>query len=110
MSNQFSEFISRYAEVAQQNNSIDPAEYQKYDAKRGLRNEDGTGVLVGLTEIGDVHGYLIDERERVPDEGRLLYRGYNVKDLVQGFQDDRRFGFEEVAYLLVFGELPTKEH
>ncbi len=109
MPSQFSEFISRYAEVAQRNNSIDPAEYQRYDAKRGLRNEDGTGVLVGLTEIGDVHGYLIDERERVPDEGRLLYRGYNVKDLVQGFQDDRRFGFEEVAYLLVLGGLPTKE-
>lgn len=102
-------FITRHTDLAKRNNSIDPAEYGKYSAKRGLRNEDGTGVLVGLTEIGEVHGYVIDDQERVPDEGRLSYRGYNLKDIVRGFQQDGRFGFEEVAYLLVFGELPSAE-
>ncbi len=81
--------------------------YKKHNVKRGLRNEDGTGVLVGLTEIGEVHGYILDEGEKTPDEGRLRYRGINVKDLVRGFQADGRFGFEETVYLLLFGSLPT---
>ncbi len=109
MTNTIDQFIARYAEIAKRNNAISPAEYHKYNAKRGLRNEDGTGVLIGLTEIGEVHGYVIDDQERVPDEGRLSYRGYNLKDIVQGFQQDKRFGFEEVVYLIVFGELPTPD-
>ncbi len=83
--------------------------YQKYSVKRGLRNEDGTGVLVGLTEIGDVHGYIIDEGEIVPVEGRLEYRGTTVNDITNGFQAEKRFGFEEVCYLLLFGALPTRQ-
>ena len=83
--------------------------YQKYSVKRGLRNEDGTGVLVGLTEIGDVHGYIIDEGEIVPVEGRLEYRGTIVNDITNGFQAEKRFGFEEVCYLLLFGAMPTRQ-
>jgi len=86
---------------------IGPEEYQKYNCKRGLRNEDGTGVLVGLTEIGEVHGYIIDDAERIPAPGRLSYRGLDLSEIVHGFQADNRFGFEEVVYLLLFGELPS---
>jgi citrate synthase len=82
--------------------------YQKYSVKRGLRNEDGTGVLVGLTEIGDVHGYIIDEGDIIPDEGRLIYRGINIVDLVEAQQREGRPGFEEVCCLLLFGDLPTR--
>jgi citrate synthase len=92
---------------AEKMNRIPLELYQKYSVKRGLRNEDGTGVLVGLTEIGDVHGYIIDEGELVPVEGRLVYRGITVDDIAAGFQKEGRFGFEEVAYLLLFGELPA---
>ena len=94
---------------AEKMNRIPPDLYQKYSVKRGLRNEDGTGVLVGLTEIGDVHGYIIDEGEIVPVEGRLEYRGTNVKDITNGFQAEKRFGFEEVCYLLLFGAMPTRQ-
>ncbi|HKJ85113.1 MAG TPA: citrate/2-methylcitrate synthase, partial [Spirochaetia bacterium] len=87
---------------------IGPQEYLKYNCKRGLRNEDGTGVLVGLTEIGEVHGYIIDEGERIPAPGRLSYRGYDVSEITRGFQAEQRFGFEEVVYLLLFGTLPTE--
>ena len=74
-----------------------------------MRNSDGTGVLVGLTEIGEVHGYVLDEKEKVPVEGKLRYRGIDLEDIVNGFQKDKRFGFEETAYLLLFGELPTEQ-
>ena len=97
------------ASLAKKNSQIDPELYTKYNVKRGLRNSDGTGVLVGLTEIGEVHAYIMDDNEKVPVEGKLFYRGINVKDFVKGFQKDKRFGFEECCYLLLFGELPTKE-
>ena len=93
---------------AEKQNRIPMDLYQKYEVKRGLRNEDGSGVLVGLTEIGDVHGYIFDEGERVPVDGRLLYRGINITELAKGFQKDRRFGFEEATYLLLFGDLPKR--
>ncbi len=83
--------------------------YDEYNVKRGLRNENGTGVLVGLTRIGDVHGYLLDEGEQVPVEGRLRYRGISVKELTKGFQEGKRYGFEEVCYFLLFGDLPNQE-
>ncbi len=102
-------FIERYAKIAEENNRINQDYYVRYNVKRGLRNADGTGVLVGLTEIGDVHGYILDENEKVPVEGRLTYRGIDVRDFVNGFQAEERYGFEEVAYLLLFGELPTSE-
>nr|WP_231114152.1 citrate/2-methylcitrate synthase [Moorella thermoacetica] len=101
--------LDYYCQLAEKNNTIDPDLYEKYNVKRGLRNKDGTGVLVGLTEIGEVHGYILDEGERTPDHGRLLYRGIDIWDIVRGFQQEGRFGFEEVCYLLLFGELPDKK-
>ena len=86
---------------------IDPALYRKYNVKRGLRNEDGTGVLVGLTTIGNVHGYVVSEGEKQAVPGELYYRGINVKDIVRADRREHRFGYEETAYLLLFGELPT---
>lgn len=99
--------LKTYADKIRANGVIDPALYEKYNVKRGLRNADGTGVLVGLTNIGNVHGYIISESEKVPVPGQLFYRGINVNDLVKGFQTEGRFGYEECAYLLLFGELPT---
>ncbi len=87
-----------------------PAElYAKYDVKRGLRNADGSGVLVGLTTISNVHGYNKTEHGVEPDEGDLIYRGYRVADLIDHSQAEDRFGYEEVAYLLIAGKLPTHE-
>lgn len=90
-------------------NQIDAKLYEKFDVKRGLRNQDGTGVMAGLTQICNVHGYIINEGEREPVEGALYYRGYDVKELVDHCVQARRFGFEEVVYLLIFGVLPTEE-
>ncbi|MFO7637109.1 MAG: citrate/2-methylcitrate synthase [Clostridia bacterium] len=103
------DYISTLAEKAEQNNRIPPHLYTEYNVKRGLRNSNGTGVLVGLTEIGDVHGYIIDEGEKVPVEGDLRYRGIPVRELVNGLAEEARFGFEEATYLLLFGELPDKK-
>ncbi len=88
---------------------IDPILYEKYSVKRGLRNDDGTGVLVGLTEVGDVHSYIVEEGDRIPVEGRLFYRGMSIDDIVAGFYEKKRYGFEETIYLLMFGELPTQD-
>lgn len=103
------QFLDAHVDRAEEMVVIGPSEYQKYNCKRGLRNEDGTGVLVGLTEIGEVHGYIIDDAERIPAPGRLSYRGLDLSDIVHGFQSDGRFGFEEVVYLLLFGTLPTAD-
>jgi len=100
--------LKGYAEKIRATGKIDPALYEKYNVKRGLRNADGTGVLVGLTRIGSVHGYMISESEKVSVPGQLYYRGINVCDLVKGFQSEKRFGFEETAHLLLFGELPCE--
>ena len=83
--------------------------YAKYDVKRGLRNADGSGVLVGLTTISNVHGYNRTDHGIEPDEGDLVYRGYHVADLITAAQREDRFGYEEVAYLLIAGKLPTRE-
>lgn len=82
--------------------------FVKYDVKRGLRNADGSGVLVGLTTISNVHGYNMVDGKLVPDEGDLIYRGYHIRDLVDHPQQEDRFGYEEIAYLLIAGALPTK--
>ncbi|MGI6372171.1 MAG: citrate/2-methylcitrate synthase [Caldicoprobacterales bacterium] len=92
--------------LAESNNFIPIELHQVHNTKRGLRNSDGTGVLVGLTQIGDVIGYYRENGRKVPTEGRLLYRGIDIHDIVKGFQADKRFGFEETAYLLLFGKLP----
>lgn len=99
--------LKGYTDKISRNGVIDPALYEKFNVKRGLRNADGTGVLVGLTCIGGVHGYIISESEKVSVPGQLFYRGINVNELVSGFQSEGRFGFEECAYLLLFGELPN---
>lgn len=101
--------LKGYADKIRETGKIDPALYPKYNVKRGLRNADGTGVLVGLTCIGSVHGYVISESEKVPVPGKLFYRGVNLSDFVQGFQQEGRMGFEECAYLLLFGELPKSK-
>lgn len=110
---QISEFerqhLDAITDICVNSGSIEPELYQKYNVKRGLRNSDGTGVLVGLTNIGDVHGYILDENEKVPVEGRLRYRGIEVEEIVRGFQAEKRHGFHEVVYLLLFGMLPTSE-
>lgn len=82
--------------------------YDRFDVKRGLRNADGSGVVVGLTSVSNVHGYVIDEGEMVPEEGKLTLRGYDIVDLVESVAADGRQGFEEVAYLLWSGNLPSK--
>lgn len=103
------QFIERLSVLAERNDPINPDLYQKYDVKRGLRNANGTGVLVGLTRIGDVVGYDVGPNgEKVPVPGRLLYRGYDVVDLIHDAEKNDDFCYEQCAYLLLFGELPTK--
>ncbi len=91
------------------NNSIDPKLYDKYLVKRGLRNADGTGVVAGLTNICNVHGYVINEGEKSPIHGKLVFRGYDIRDLVANAVKDDRFAYEEVVYLLLMGDLPTHD-
>ena len=100
-------WLKKQAEKVREVDWIDPALYRKYGVKRGLRNDNGTGVLVGLTTIGNVHGYVMNEGEKQPIPGELYYRGINVKDIVAADKREHRFGYEETAYLLLFGELPT---
>ncbi len=83
--------------------------YGEYNVKRGLRNPDGTGVLAGLTAIGEVHGYVLDEGAKSPIEGTLRYRGISIEDIVRSCQKEGRYGFEEVVFLLTFGFLPNRE-
>lgn len=92
-----------------ENNKIDAELYNKYRVKRGLRNDDGSGVMAGITNICNVHGYVMNEGEKQPIEGELIYRGYNVSDIIDSVLTEKRYGFEEVAYLLLLGELPNKE-
>ncbi|MDR0689666.1 MAG: citrate/2-methylcitrate synthase [Spirochaetaceae bacterium] len=91
------------------NDYIDSSLYSRFNVKRGLRNTDGTGVLVGLTRIGDVHGYIMDEGEKVPVEGKLYYRGIDVEHIIAAAAGEGRFSFEETVYLLMFGVLPSRE-
>ena len=91
------------------NEPYDEQLYVEHNVKRGLRNSDGSGVVAGLTRISDVHGYKKVEGVAVPDRGRLTLRGYNIEDLVTNAQAEDRFGYEEVAYLLLTGSLPTED-
>lgn len=97
------------SEKCTDNSYIDPELYSKYEVKRGLRDINGKGVLTGLTEIAEVKSYTIEDSEMIPCEGKLYYRGYDIEDLVNGFVSDKRFGFEETTYLLLFGSLPTRD-
>ena len=99
--------IQELAALCEKNNAIDKELYTQYEVMRGLRDVNGKGVLAGLTNISDVCAKKIVNGEEVPCEGNLYYRGYNIKDLVGGFLKEDHFGFEEITYLLLFGELPT---
>ncbi len=89
-------------------NYIDPAFYEEYNVKRGLRNSDGTGVIAGMTNISNVHGYVMSDGEKLPDEGLLRFRGYDIYDLLSSDDPHKRYAYEEICYLLLMGELPTQ--
>lgn len=101
-------FICDMAKRLESNDTIPNELYTKYNVKRGLRNANGTGVIVGLTRVGSVVGYKVEGDNKIAIDGKLYYRGYDVEDLFNNFLAEKRFGFEEVTYLLLFGELPTK--
>lgn len=100
--------ITAWAEVCRRKSSIDSALYEKYDVKKGLRDINGKGVLTGLTEISEIRQTKEENGKTIPWHGELFYRGYNVEDIINGFISDDRFGFEEVVYLLLFGDLPNQ--
>jgi citrate synthase len=104
-----SQVIARLSENVIKASYIDPQLFEKFSVKRGLRNADHTGVLVGLTNIGDVVGYTKENDKLIPSAGRLIYRGIEVEDLVKGAIDQKRHGFDEVVYLLLAGRLPNKQ-
>lgn len=101
--------VRRLSEICQNRDKLDEELYRKYDVKRGLRDLNGKGVMAGLTNISEVYAKKIVDGEEVPCPGELFYRGYNVKNLTKGFLTEQRFGFEEITYLLLFGELPEAE-
>ncbi len=103
------EKIHALAKIIKDNGRIDPELYEFHNVKRGLRNANGTGVLVGITKVGAVIGYEKIDGVKVPCEGRLYYRGINLFDIVKGFQSEKRTGFEETVYLLLFGVLPDEK-
>ena len=101
------DFIEKNYEKSLKENNIDNDLYQKYNVKKGLRNSNGTGVLIGLTKISEVHGYHMDHDQKIDDEGHLYYRGYDLFDLVE--IDEDNFGYEKVCFLILFGRIPNDE-
>jgi citrate synthase len=102
------EEIARLAEVCVGTGTIEPSLYTKHAVNRGLRDINGNGVLTGLTDISEIQSFARGENgEKIPMDGQLYFRGYEINDLVNGFIDENRFGFEETTYLLIFGKLPT---
>ncbi len=103
--------IKEITNICTQNSAIKDEYYKKYHVNRGLRDIKGNGVLTGLTEISGIYGFDIDEKtgEKIPCKGRLYYRGINIKDIVKGFVEESRFGFEEVNYLLLTGKMPNEK-
>jgi citrate synthase len=104
-----SNLITNLSDYVKKASYIEPGLFEKYSVKRGLRNADHTGVLVGLTNIGDVVGYVKENDKLVPVDGRLIYRGIDVEDIVKGALSQKRHGFDEVVYLLLAGKLPNKQ-
>lgn len=102
------EWLEKMASVCEEHSRIEPSLFTKYDVKRGLRDLSGQGVLTGLTEISEIRSYTIVDRDMIPCEGKLYYQGVDVEEIVDGFLQEKRFGFEEVVYLLLFGQLPTE--
>ena len=105
---QINEFIEKYSKLVLDKGVIENELYGKYEVKRGLRDISGKGVLVGLTEISEIISYIIEDGDLVPCEGKLYYRGINIEQIVKGFLEENRFGFEETCFLLLFGHLPNK--
>lgn len=103
------QLIKKLSVLAERNDPINPDLYEKYDVKRGLRYANGTGVCVGLTRIGDVVGYEMKDGKKVAVPGRLLYRGYDIEDIVSDAEKNNQFGYSQCVYLLLFGELPTRD-
>ncbi|MBE5925186.1 MAG: citrate/2-methylcitrate synthase [Lachnospiraceae bacterium] len=101
--------IKGLSELCLENLKIDQDLYSKYEVKRGLRDLDGKGVLTGLTEISKIQSYIVEDNDMIPCEGKLYYHGVDVEDIVAGFMEEKRFGFEETVYLLLFGKLPSKD-
>ncbi|MBI4856552.1 MAG: citrate/2-methylcitrate synthase [Acetobacterium woodii] len=100
--------IIEYSELCVKNSYIEPELYKKYQVNRGLRDLDGNGVLTGLTEISEIQAYIFENGKKIGTEGKLFYRGVDVQELVDGLVKEKRFGFEEVVYLLLFGDQPNK--
>ena len=100
--------VDQWADICLNDERINPSFYEAYDVKRGLRDKDGNGVVAGLTKVSKIESHKIEDGKRVPCEGRLFYRGYNIDDLIGGLVKENRFGFEEISYLLLFGELPDQ--
>lgn len=112
MADYFSEMapeIEEFAKLCKENAVINQELYSKYDVKRGLRDVSGKGVLTGLTEVSEIRSYTIVDHDMIPCEGKLYFQGIDIEELTNGFLKEDRFGFEETAYLLIFGELPNKE-
>lgn len=103
------DYVSGLCGELEKNNQIRPGDFEKYRVKRGLRNPDGTGVMAGLSHVSSVEGYYILDNERIPKEGKLSYRGYNIQDIIADCVEKDRFGFEEIVWLLLFGDLPTRD-
>jgi len=103
------EFTEKYSKVCLENDSVDKELFTKYGVKRGLRDLNGKGVLTGITNISRIESSKVVDGKSVPCPGSLYYRGYNIKDLVKGFMEEGRYGFEETAYLLLFGNLPNED-
>lgn len=109
MKENFNKYIDAILNQNKNFSDIPKHYYSDYNVKRGLRNADGTGVLAGLTAVGEVHGYVLDEGMKAPVEGKLRYRGISIEDIVENCEREDRFGFEEVIFLLMFGELPKQD-
>ncbi|MBR2284733.1 MAG: citrate synthase [Ruminococcus sp.] len=101
--------IKELCRELKENTIVRPEMYDKYHVKRGLRNSDGTGVVAGITSICNVHGYVLNEGEVEPIPGQLIYRGYSIADIVENVENEDRYGYEEVVFLLLFGRLPASD-
>ena len=106
--NDFMKNVEEWSNICLNDDRIDLEAYERFDVKRGLRDKNGSGVVAGLTKVSKIISNKVVDGEKVPCEGQLFYRGYNIYDLVNGAVSERRYGFEEIAYLLLFGDLPNK--
>ena len=102
-------YTNKYSQIFKENSLIDSSLYEMYGVKRGLRDKNGKGVLAGLTKISLIQSTEEIDGQSVPCEGKLFYQGYDINDLVKGFVKNKRYGFEEITYLLLFSELPNEE-